>query len=761
MDSDALGVLLRRYRESALLTQEELAGRTGMSARTIRRLESEELRRPRVSTVRLLAAALGLSAAEQAILVAARDGELPVDTGPVVIPRQVPAAPALFIGRRDELDRLEAVLSADTPLEEGHHGRSTLILMIGGAGGIGKTWLALHWAHHHLNRFPDGQLFVDLNGFSPTGQPAGPADVLGRFLDALGIDHDRQPTDLTHRTDLYRSVVANKRMLVILDNAANADQVIPLLPGGHHCAVVITSRNQLRGVVAGYGARPIHLDVLTDVEARTLLTTALGPDRVAAHEPAVAKLIEMCGGFPLALGVIAARAAANRHLLLEDAVDELRTFGADALDGEDHTASLPAVLSWSLHHLTDRQQFVFALLGIAPGPDIGLPAAAQLAGRSVRETHAVLQGLADNSLIDRTPGSRFAMHDLVRAYAATVADAQHAEVRELALRRVIDFYTHTAHAADHLLEPHRDFVPLDPPPSGVHVHPLSDAVEALAWFDTEHACLLAAQHTATTRTWHSTVWHLAEALDVFHHRRGHHHHRLTVWQAAVDTATHLPDLTAQTLAHLYLGLAQAELSRHEDALSHLRHALTLAEHHHDPTLQARTHHVLARTWELHGDIQQALDHARHALNLFRGLHQTEWKADALNAVGWYAALLGDYNTALDHCDAALTLHQSHHDPDSEADTLDNLGYINHHSGRHTEAITSYRQALALRRDHGNTHQAANTFDRLGHLHVSVGQTEQARTAWVEALSLYREQARHNDADRIRRQLDHLDTNTPE
>jgi DNA-binding SARP family transcriptional activator/tetratricopeptide (TPR) repeat protein len=675
-------------------------------------------------------------------------------TASVVVPRQLLAVPAPFVGRRDELDRLGASLSTGAPIGDGSpYGGTVLISAIGGAGGIGKTWLALTWAHRNLHRFPDGQLFVDLRGFSPTEQPADPVHVLGGFLAALGVDRDRQPADLDSRAELYRSVVADKRMLIVLDNAADTDQVIPLLPGGHHCVVLITSRNQQRGLIARHGARPVHLDVLTDTEAHALLVNALGPDRTAADERAIAELIELCGGFPLALGLIAARAAADPHLPLRDIVAELRTLGLNALDSDDRTASLPTVLSWSLRRLTDQQRQVFALLGIAPGPDTGLPAAANLAGLPERETHGVLAVLADASLIDRTPGGRYGMHDLVRAYATTVADELSTKVREAALQRVLDFYTQTAFAADRLLNPHRSLAQLDPPTPGVDHIDFPDVQTAWGWFDAENACLLAAQHLAATLSWHVTVWWLAWAMDTFVFRRGQRRDRLAVWLAAADAATRVSNPTARTNAHRALGRCYADLGRHEDAVDHLRQALTLAEHRHDPVQQAHTHFALARTWELHGDDRQALEHVRSALAIHRSLDEPVWVAEALNGVGWYAARLGEYDTARENCREALALLREHHNPDGEANTLDSLGYIDHQSGRHHQAVDHYEQALAVYRDLGNAFQVADTLDRLGQPHAALGQTEQARTAWREAEELYREQGRHDEATRVQRQLD--------
>jgi DNA-binding SARP family transcriptional activator/tetratricopeptide (TPR) repeat protein len=668
-----------------------------------------------------------------------------VATQPVAVPRQLPAAPAWFVGRRDELARLDATLATGM----------ALISAIGGAGGIGKTWLALTWAHHNLRRFPDGQLFVDLRGFSPTGQPAHPADVLRGFLDALGVDRDRQPADPDRRAELYRSLMADKRMLVVLDNAATTDQVTPLLPGGHHCTVLVTSRNQLRGLVARHGARPTRLDVLTDTEAHTLLAATLGATRTGADTRSVAELIELCGRFPLALGLITARAAADPHLPLGEVVADLRTMGLDALDSADPTASLPTVLSWSLRHLSDQQRTAFALLGIAPGPDTGLPAAAQLTGLPNRETHTVLQALVEASLVERTPGGRYAMHDLVRAYATTVAEDLPTEP---ALRRVLDFYTHTANTADQLLRhPHRD-----PPPFELPTHsalPLDDAAAALSWLDNEYSCLLAAQHTAATLAWHPTVWHLAWALSTFQYLRGHRHDRLVAAQAAFDAAAHLPDSTTRMIAHRHLGRAQLRLGHHDDALDHLHQALKLAEHHHNPVQQAHTHHTLAVALAQRGDDRKALDHAQRALDLYRGHDHPVRQAVALNAVGLLAARLRDYDTARDHCQAALAVNRRYHDLDGEAAALDSLGYIEHHSGHHTHAIDHYRHAIELFRGLGNAYEVANTLDNLGHPHAALGQHEQAHAAWREALQLYQEQGRHDAAARVRHQLDQAPRDT--
>lgn len=440
---------------------------------------------------------------------------------------------------------------------------------------------------------------------------------------------------------------------------------------------------------------------------------------------------------------------------LADAVAELRTLGLDALDSEDPTASLPAVLSWSLRHLTNQQRRVLALLSIAPGPDIALPAAANLSGLTELDTHAILRALVEASLIDRIPGGRYGMHDLVRGYATSIADDLPCEVRGTALRRVLDFYTHTAYAADRLVDPHR--VPPAPSPVAGSTHPdrLADAAAAMAWFDTEHACLLAAQRTAATNHWYPTVWYLAWGLTTFHLWRGHRHDMLAVWRAAADAATHLPDPSALGRALRALGRTHAYLGHHDEAIENLHQALAIAQHHHDPAQQAHIHRALGRAWGQQGDDRRALDHIRHALDLYRGLDHPVSEARALTAVGWHAARLGEYNSARDHCWAALTLQRHHHNPDGEASALDNLGYVEYRSGRYIQSIDHYSHALTLRRKLGHSYYAAETLDRLGHPHVALGQTEPARAAWQEALQLYQEQGRGDDAARVQRLLDEL------
>ncbi len=680
----------------------------------------------------------------------------PVPETASAIARQLPAAPGLFTGRTAELARLDRALThAAAPQGQG---ATVLVSAIGGAGGVGKTWLALAWAYRHLGRFPDGQLFVDLRGFSPAGEPVQPAVAVRGFLDALGVEANRIPTDLDAQAALYRSLVAGRRMLIVLDNAATSDQVAPLLPGSPSCTVLVTGRHRLASLIDRHGARHLPLDVLSPEEARGLLAARLGADRVAAEPGAVDELIGLCGGHPLALSITARTAGTRPGAALAEAAAELRDLGLEALDHDtDPAASLPTVLSWSLRYLTNEQRTVFALMGIAPGPDTTPPAVAALTGLPGRLARRALSGLENASLLERRPGGRYAMHDLVRRYATDTAHTTlPGHVRDAALTRVGGFHLHTAHAADRHLDPHRVLLSPGPPAPGVHPHPLPDTDAALAWLDAEHATLLATQRTAVTLGHHHTVWHLARNLYTFHLRRGHLHDAVTTWQAALEATDHLAAPATRSRTCRHLGGAYALLGLHEQAITHLDQALDLALRHDDPTDQAHTHRILASAWERRGDDRQALEHAHQALTLYRALGMPVREARALNAVGWFAARLGRFDTARVHCQAALPLTRHHHDPAGEADTLDSLGYIAHYTGDYHQALDHYRHALTLNRTLGDVYLVAGTLDNVGHPYAALGRHEQARMVWREALELYRDQGRDADAERVQRQLDDLD-----
>jgi DNA-binding SARP family transcriptional activator len=651
--------------------------------------------------------------------------------GSTLVPRQLPAAPVWFTGRSPELDRMTATTG------------TMVVSAIAGAGGIGKTWLALEWAHRHVAEFPDGQLFVDLQGFSPTADPVPPTVALRGFLGALGVEPGKIPADLAAQSALFRSTIAAKRLLIVLDNAADPDQVVPLLPGTATSVVVITSRRQLTRLVTRYGAGHLRLGVLTEDEARRLLISWLGEERIQAEPDAVAELLACCGGFPLALGIVAGRAHTDPDVSLKELAADLRS-GITALDDEDPSTSLPAVLSWSLRALAPAERTLFGLLGIAPGPDISHAAATALAGLPSGETSAVLHSLEQLSLVERDTAGRYRMHDLVRQYAR-----EHVEADPQALRRVIDFYLHTAISGHDVLDPHATPIEHDDPAPGAQPLSLDGDRTTMAWFDAEDPCLLAAQQEAFARGWYRTAWQLAGALSTYQYLQAHMEDTRSIWQIALAATEHLDDPNATVVARRNLGNALIRLRRAEEAIEHLNVALDLARRNGDRHQEAVTLSSLTSGHAALGQHREALARAQESLVVYREMANPGREAMALNAVGWCAAQVGEYDSAREHCEAALELFRKHHNDLGEAATLDSLGYIADHSDQHGKAVDHYREALEIRRKLGHTYQVADTLDRLGHAYTALGESAQARAAWAEALDLYRAQGRDADATRVR------------
>ncbi|CAL9530071.1 Regulatory protein AfsR [Actinosynnema sp. ALI-1.44] len=655
------------------------------------------------------------------------------------VPRQLPAAPRLFTGRGDDLVRLTKALDV---------GDGVPVSVVGGAGGIGKTWLALHWAHQHLDRFPDGQLHVNLRGFAPSGDPVPPEVALRGFLEALGVAASAVPADVDARAALYRSLVAGRRLLVLLDNAADSAQVAPLLPGSPTCAVVVTSRRRLPGLVTGHGARTVELDVLGDAEARDLLARHLGADRVAAEPDAVAELVACCAGLPLALAITAARAAAHPTFPLAVWARELRSIGLAALDTGEPGSGLDAVFSWSYRALPEPTARVFRLLGAVPGPDIGLSAAAALTGLPRPRALAALRELTAAHLVQEHAPDRFRLHDLLRLYAAELAaECPEAEAAE---RRLVDFHLHTAFAFTRVTEPYRVPITLDDAPAGcVPDPPVGDPWE---WFAVEHQSLLAVQRLAARRGWHKAVWQLAWTLDDYHFRQGLLADEYAVWEAGAAAAEALSDHDVRTRAHRLLGYAANDLGRIDEALDHMRRALALSEQAGDLLAQAHTHYALSRSLCDSGDPAAALNHSERSLVLYRRLEDEVGVADALNAAGWHATHLGHADRAEAMLTEALDLYTAQDNTAGVANTQDSLGLLAHQTGRHADSRDHYERALALFRELGHPYEEANTLERLGHVLTDLGEHDLARRTWREALRLHTAQHRTAEADRVRAAL---------
>jgi DNA-binding SARP family transcriptional activator len=666
------------------------------------------------------------------------------------LPRQLPPAIADFTGRTAELAALTQILDHTSTGTAG----TVTIGAIGGTAGVGKTALAIHWAHRVAGRFPDGQLYVNLRGFDTSGTSVTAAEAIRVFLDALGMPPGRIPPDSQAQASMYRSVLARKRMLIVLDNARDEQQVRPLLPASPGSLVLVTSRNQLGGLAAVDGAQLISLGVLTHAEAVQMLTTWLGSARAAAERGAVDEIARLCACLPLALAVGAARAAARPSFPLAVLAAELRDAASrlEVLDAGDPQASVRAVFSWSMRQLSDQAAEMFRLLGIHPGPDISVAAAASLVAIAQADARRRLRELARGHLIAEHIPGRYAFHDLLRVYAASLADADGSDAeRGAAVGRVLDYYLHTAADAARLLNPTREPIILAAPTPGAAPAQSADYREALAWFEAEHQVLLAAVTLADGSRFDSHAWQLPWAMTSFLQVRGHRQEGLTTMRTALAAATRLGDTAAQAVCHRLLGAACTSLGDHEQALSHYADSLKLYQRLGSLVGEAKIHHSLGFTAERQGRYADALGHAEQALRLFQALGDQVNEAGALNNMGWCHGLLGDYRQARTLCRQAATLCAQTGDRWNEGNAWDSVGYAEHHLGNFGEAATSYSRALSLLRESGDRVTEANILTRLGDTRHAAGELAQARETWQQALAIL-EDLQHPAADEVRAKL---------
>ena len=684
-------------------------------------------------------------------LVPAAVSPLATSPPPVPVPAQLPPTIAGFVGRDAELASLDAILPR--PAANGMApARTVVISAIAGTAGAGKTALALHWAHRVRDQFPDGQLYVNLRGFDPSGPLMDSDQALCGFFDAFGVPQERVPGSVEAKAGLYRSLLSGKRVLVVLDNARDTEQVRPLLPGSVGCLALVTSRNQLTGLIATEGAYPLDLDLLTVPEAYDLLIRRLGVRRVAAERQAAEEIIASCARLPLALTIAAARAAARPGFLLAAIAAELCQSAAllDPFDGGELAANVRAVFACSYRALSSDAARLFRMLGLHPGPDISVAAAASLAGLPSGQARTLLAELARAHLLTEHSPGRYAFHDLLRAYAAEQAHAdEHDDARREAIHRMLDHYLHTAETAASRLNPARAPAATTPRP-GVTCDDVADYQQALAWFTAERPVILAvvAQVPAGFGTY---TWQLASALTCFLDLRGHWQDQKAAHAAGLAAARRQGDRVGQATACRGLGLAYAGLKQFDDARTHYLLALDLfreAGHH---TGQAQAHLNLAWLAGVQGRDDEGLHHSRQSLRHYQAVGRRAGQAKALNNIGWHSAKQNDYEQALANCQQALAIFRELDDRNSQAHTRDSLGYIYYHLGRHEQAIECYQHALALFRATGDSYGEATCLSCLGDVHDAVGEGGAARRAWMQALDILA-RLDHQDVDQVRAKL---------
>lgn len=663
------------------------------------------------------------------------------------VPQQLPIVTRHFVGREQVLKQLDELVESS--------GQSVMISAVTGTAGIGKTTMAVHWAHQAAERFPDGQLYINLRGFDPARPPMPAEEALGRLLDTL-VPNPRDlqplPSDLDGQATMYRSLLAGRRILIVLDNAADVDQVRPLLPGSPACFVLVTSRTELTGLVAAEGAHPLRLDLLTETESEQLLVRHLGPERVAAERAAAGMLARSCAYLPLALTIAAARAAVRPTMPLAELAGSITraasTARLDALDTGDPATGVRTVFSWSYDNMSSETARLFRLLSVHPGPDISTAAAGSLAGLSSACTRRFLAELVRANLLTEQAPGRYGCHDLLSTYAAELNQSRDTEAnRRAALQRMLDHYLQTAHAAT-LQIPTARKLPTPPVLStGVQHEEFSDRDQAMAWFTTEHRVLvrviaLTAQHGFDTHT-----AQLTRRVEDFLIRAGHWRDLLSILRLTLDAGINLDDQTIQAFAHRGLGAVHGRLGN-ADALSHFQEALELVV---DPIDRAITLSNLANVHDRLGDYDRALGYAREALDLYHSAGHLQGQANCLNSIGWLYARFDHPDLALAHCRQALQLFRQLDDPNGQANTLDTMGWAHHRLGHHQEAVTCFENALDLFRRSGARLQEAESLIRLGDIQHAAGNHIAAREVWQRALTFF-EETGHPRADALRAKL---------
>ncbi len=791
--ASSFAALLGQLRAEAGLTQEELAEAAGLGLRTVSDLERGAHRTAHQDTARLLADALGLADPARGLFVAAARGRVraaevlaardealaavivqnPATPMAVSVLRELPADVAGFTGRAVELAELDLLLPSTDGQEQALG--PVVISAVSGTAGVGKTALAVRWAHRVADAFPDGQLYVNLRGYDPD-QPVTPGEALARFLRALGVPDQGIPLQVEERAARYRSLVTGKRLLVVLDNAATEEQVRPLLPGSGSVMVMVTSRDSLAGLVARDGARRLDLDLLPPGEAVTLLRALIGA-RAGADPQATKTLAELCARLPLALRVAAELAASRPEASLAELSAELADLQQrlQLLDAAgDPRSAVAGVFSWSYRQLPAEAARMFRLLGLHPAQDWDLYAAAALtATGSLSQARRLLGVLARAHLIQPTGAGRYQMHDLLRAYAARQArTGDSADARLAALTRLFDYYLAASAAAMDCLGPLRFTSRPGPPSVSTPVPPFVDRSAARAWLDAERPTLLAVAAHTVRHGWPAHTTRLAATIHGYLYE-AHDTDALIMHGLALDAARRLGDRGAEARALAGLGNSHWWQGRLRQSADLCQQALALAREAGDRVTQANALLHLSLVYDAQGHVELAFDLGEQALALYRELgdrageavllatqgqtyfYTGQWQegieciqqALALaretgdeSSIGAFLAFLGDiytllgrYQEAEDHARESLAVARQSGMPPFEAAALTALADICNRQGRYVLAAGYCQQALAICQELGYRFWQIETLNTFGQTLLATGEPEKARACHAAAL----------------------------
>jgi tetratricopeptide (TPR) repeat protein len=671
----------------------------------------------------------------QAVHLAILKGERPAfRPAPQPVPAQLPPDVRGFTGRHDELDELDRLL-----VDTDDQSTAVVISAVAGTAGVGKTALAVRWAHRVRDRFPDGQLYVDLRGYGPD-RPVPAEKALARFLVNLGVAGQDIPLDVEDRAARYRTEINGRRMLVVLDNAASVEQIRPLLPGTRSCSVVVTSRDSLPGLVALHGGRRLDLGLLPRQDAVTLLRTLIG-DRVDAEPEAAATLATQCARLPLALRVAAELATARPATPLADLVRELddqaqRLQRLDA--GGDPRAAVRAVFSWSYDHLPADAARAFRLAGLHPGSGLDAYTIAGLTGTALADAKRSLDVLERAHLIHATGPGRYGTHDLLRAYARDQAGSQDTEAdRRAALTGLFDYYLAAAASArDARTPPERRHGPRLSP--GSPIPPVPDQAAALAWLDAERPNLVAVCAHAAAHGWPGHAIMLASTLFRYLDAGAHLPDALSIHTDASNAAGQVGDPAAQAYACANLGVVHMRQGRYEQAAEHYEEALLLFGQTGDRVGEARTlTHLGLVNWR-QGRYEQASQRHRLALTRYRETGNRIGGANALTNLGLVLWRQGRYEEASEGHRQALVLYREAGHRFGEANALANLGAVYLGQGRYEQAADQLRQALTVFRETGNRIGEGYALANLGVVSLRQGRHQQAAADLRQAVTVFRE-----------------------
>jgi DNA-binding SARP family transcriptional activator len=671
---------------------------------------------------------------------------------PAAARRNLPRDIEGFVGRDQETARVLSSLDR----RGGRPGRSRepgpvpplRVFAIDGMAGVGKTSLAVRLAHLVADDYPDGQLYLDLHAHSVGQEPLTAATALDRLLRAVGVPGDRIPVEAEERAATWRAEIADRRMLLVLDNAAGAAQVRPLLPGSAGSLVLVTSRRRLAGL---QDCEFLSLDVLPADEAATLFALAAGDVRPAAEPEATAAVVRICGNLPLAVQIAGARlrhrGAWNIAHLLDRLGDEERRLAE--LRVEDRSVAVAFGLSYR-SQTPDRQR-IFRLLGLFPGPEFTVRAAAALAGTDALEADEALEDLVDAHLLDQSSAGRYRFHDLLGVFAARQCREEEPEpARRAAMERLLDFYVLTVDNAEELIRPHR-LDRADRPSDDRAAHRFADRAAALAWLDAERAGLVALVRAAGEHGLDHQGWQIARYLWGFYETRRLWADWIACSELALPCARRDGDLLAEARLLVGLGVCRHDLRQYAEAVDHYHSALRLMRRIGFRSGEAGVLTNLGNSYRRLGEMEKSIDCQRQSLEIFRESGDRPGTGVALANLGERYRDAGRFEESIACQRQALEIFRDLGSRALEGNVLDNLARVYQSMGRYEEALQRCEEALAARRDTTDRYGEAETLDCLGHIHQAGGRTVEARRQWSRALDLFEELGAPAAAD-VRAQL---------